>query len=160
MRSLSGTSSKLSGGRLIEVLKFGNRGSPGVWFGAPKIEPKVEGEGKPLSLPPFPPLLAFPFLIEGEAAGQPAGGLGLKIARFRSSPSVFKTSSSGGGGARVGNDAERRKLVSFTKQVIERMSNESLVHRAPYGLVIERKRTLTVCISARLLESTREGAGE
>ena len=140
MRSLSGTSSKLSGGRLIEVLKFGDRGSPGVWFGAPKIEPKVEGEGKPHPLPPFLPLPEFPFLIEGEAAGQPAGGLGLKIARFRSGPSVFKTSPSGGGGVRVGNDAERRKLVSFAKQVIERMSNESLVHRTPYGLSKGRER--------------------
>ena len=48
--------------------------------------------------------------------------------RLRSSgPSVFKTPPSGGGGAIVGNEVEKREFGSFIKQMIEWMSNESLV---------------------------------
>ena len=64
-------------------------------------------EEKLLPLPPPPVLPAFPFRIEGESAGRPAGCLELTIALFLSGASVLKVPSSGGGGVRAGNEAGR-----------------------------------------------------
>ena len=60
---------------------------------------------------------------------------------------------------RVGNGGGRGELASFAKEMIDWMSNEF----GPSGTVrfAERnKRTLRDCISARLLGSAREEAGE